>query len=82
MFLYSQSELMREQGVTSFCNWEKKPEEKDQGFNEILACVAGARLNRKRVVYNGAQERSQSGMHVCLSRAFYSHSRRAPCYSG
>ena len=56
MFLYSQSELMREQGVTSFRNWEKKPEEKDQGFNEILACVAGARLNRKRVVYNGAHE--------------------------
>ena len=41
-------------------------------FLNFLACVAGARLNRARVIQSGARERNQSleeGVKTALSRA-------------
>ena len=49
--------------------------------HEILVSLAGARLNRARVIQSGARERNQSreeGVVSSNSRACYSRSRRAP----
>ena len=48
---------------------------------KIAVSLAGARLNRTRVIHSGARERNQSreeGVVSSISRACYSRSRRAP----